>query len=228
MRIDLVRHGECLDEAFLRGQSPSELSPLGEKQMQAVFSSLACSSHQTRPELVVVSPAKRCLNPVRSFYQSKKKCTNIQICPAFQERHFGIWDGLSYEEVKSLYSNELQCYLENPFDYHIEQSESLTSFENRVLPAFEQLLIQASAESVNHILMVTHGGVMRVLLKHILGLQNEALFQLEVDFAARITLESFALNPVDCNLVNATFPKSYFIKFVELVQSSESVLKLRI
>lgn len=219
MRIDLVRHGACLDEAFLRGQSPAELSPLGERQMQAVFSSLVSSSRQTRPDLIVVSPAKRCVNPVMSFYQTKEASTNIQTYPEFQERHFGVWDGLPYEEVKSLYFNELQCYLENPFDYAIEQAESLISFESRVLRAFEKLLAQTSAESVNHVLMVTHGGVMRVLLKHILGLQNEALFQLEVGFAARITLECFALNPVDCDLVSSSFPKGYFIKLVEVAQN---------
>lgn len=219
MRIDLIRHGACLDEAFLRGQSPSELSPLGERQMQAVFSSLASPIRPTRPEWVVVSPAKRCLNPVMSFYQKKENLKNIQVCSAFQERHFGIWDGLSYEEVKSLYFNELQCYLKNPFEYNIAQSESLIAFEHRVLNGFEQLLMQTSAKAVGHVLIVTHGGVMRVLLKHILGLQNEALFQLEMGFAARMTLESFAIKPVDCDLVNTTFPKGYFIKLVELVQN---------
>jgi len=221
MRIDLIRHGACLDEAFLRGQSPAELSPLGEEQMQAVFSSLACSNHQTNPDLVVVSPANRCLKPVLSFYQTKERLTNIQICSAFQERHFGVWDGLSYKEVKSLYFNELQCYLNNPFEYDIEQAESLTSFENRVLPDFEQLLAQTSAESVNHVVIVTHGGVMRVLLKHILGLQNEALFQFEIGFATRIRLESFLLEPIKCDVVHSPcFPKGYFIKLVELAQST--------
>lgn len=219
MRIDLVRHGACQDEAFLRGQSPAELSSLGERQMQAVFASLAGLGHQTTPDLVVVSPANRCLNPVMSFYKRKEALSNVQICSAFQERHFGVWDGLSYEEVKSLYYNDLQGYLKNPFDYEIDQAESLISFENRILPAFEQLLVQSSVESVNHVLIVTHGGVMRVLLKHILGVQNEALFQFEVGFSTRITLESFALKPVDCDLVNTAFPKGYFIKLIELVQN---------
>ena len=219
MRIDLVRHGSCLDNAFLRGQSPAVLSVLGEQQMQAIFSSLSCSSNVTTPELVVVSPARRCLEPVESYYLKREEATKVQVWDDFQERHFGVWDGLSYEEVKSLDNNGLQGYLENPFEYKVEQAESLKVFENRIRVVFERLLNQAVSESVNHLLIVTHGGVMRVLLKHVLGLGNNALFQLEIGYAARMTLESFALESVDCDVVrHSTFPNGYFIKFVELVQ----------
>ncbi len=220
MRIDLVRHGSCLDGAFLRGHSPAVLSLSGQQQMQAVFSSLSCASNDTTPELVVVSPAKRCLEPVESYYLKREKTTTVQVWSDFQERDFGVWDGLSYEEVNALDFNGLQHYLENPFEYDIEQAESLQAFECRIKIAFEQLLHQATEASLNHVLVVTHGGVMRVLLKQLLGLDNRALFQLEIGFAARMTLESFALDCVECDVVNGSgFPKGYFIKLVELVQN---------
>lgn len=210
MRIDLVRHGACLDKAFLRGQSPAKLSELGKQQMQAVFSSF------DTPDRVIVSSAKRCLEPVDSFYKQQKSL-DIQIWPDFQERHFGVWDGLSYEEVEALDMKGLQAYLADPFQYCIQQSESLMAFEKRTLTAFQRLLEQGARDVINHVLVVTHGGVMRILLKHILGLSNEALFQLKIDFAARITLESFAL---ECDLVKApAFSNPYFIQLVELVQS---------
>ncbi|VAW49922.1 hypothetical protein MNBD_GAMMA04-36 [hydrothermal vent metagenome] len=210
MRIDLVRHGACLDEAFLRGQSPAELTALGKEQMKAVFASISV------PERVVVSSAKRCLEPVASFYQHHESL-DIQIWTDFQERCFGVWDGLSYEEVKHLDNIGLQGYLESPFTYNIKQSESLVAFEKRVLIAFERLLEQATSESIHHILVVTHGGVMRVLLKHILGLNNEALFKFEIGFAARMTLESFVL---ECEFIPPpSFLNSHFIKLVELIQS---------
>lgn len=218
MRIDLIRHGVCLDDAFLRGQSPAELSLHGKKQMLSIFSSLVGSD---KPDWVVVSPAKRCLKPVELFYlNDEEEGTRVIVCADLQERNFGRWDGLSYDAIKSLDNTGLQGYLSNPFDYTIDQSEPFAVFERRILVAFEKLLKEASIESVDHMLIVTHGGVMRVLLKHILGLNNKALFQLEVGFAARMTLKLFALESVECEVVNAPlFPKGYFIKLVELVQS---------
>jgi len=217
MRIDLIRHGACLDHAFLRGQSPSKLSTLGKQQMQEVFLDVESVSS---PERVITSPANRCLEAATEFYLKREKNAKIQVESGFQERHFGVWDGLSYDDVKLLDINGLQAYLENPFEYFIEQSESLKCFENRTLSAFEQCLKQATSASLNHVLIVTHGGVIRVLLKHILGLNNEAMFQLEVGFAARIRLDSFLLDPISCDVVhNPCFPKGYFIKLVELAQS---------
>ncbi|MCF6254433.1 MAG: histidine phosphatase family protein [Thiomicrorhabdus sp.] len=218
MRIDLIRHGACLDDAFLRGQSPSKLSSLGKQQMQMVFLEIESVSS---PEWVITSPANRCLEPATAFYLKREKNTKLQVRSDFQERHFGVWDGLSYEGVKALDINGLQRYLENPFEYCIEQSESLKVFEKRILSAFEQLLKQATSASINHVLIVTHGGVMRVLLKHVLGFNNDAMFQLEIGFAARIRLESFLLEPLNCDVVhNPCFPKGYFIKLVELVQNA--------
>lgn len=219
MRIDLMRHGACLDSAFLRGQSPAELSTFGKQQMLSIFASFVGADE---PDWVVVSPAKRCLEPVESFYLNHgNERPHVQICSDFQERDFGRWDGLSYEAIKSLDKTGLQDYLSNPFEYTIDQSEPFVVFEKRILLAFEEMLEQASTASIDHVLIVTHGGAIRVLLKHILGLNNKALFQLEVGFAARMTLKSFALESIECDVINAsTFPKGYFIKLVELVQST--------
>lgn len=214
IRVDFVRHGECLDNAFLRGHSPSELSALGEHQMHTVFSTLP------KPDWVISSPAQRCLKPTKNYY------SDLTVWSDFQERCFGVWDGLSYEEVKKLDQNGLKSYLEQPFTFDISKSESLSDFENRVVSVFKKTLEHAITYSLNHVCIVTHGGVMRVLLKSILGLNNQALFQFEIGFGATMTLECFTIS---CPLLSQT-PKlesgkeeknvaclsDYFIKLVAL------------
>ena len=217
IRVDFIRHGECLDNAFLRGHSPSELSALGEHQMHTVFSTLP------KPDWVISSPAQRCLKPAKNYY------SDLTVWSSFQERCFGIWDGLSYEEVKKLDSSGLKRYLEQPFTFDISKSESLSYFENRVVSAFKKALEHATIHSLNHVCIVTHGGVMRVLLKSILGLNNQALFQFEIGFGATMTLECFTIN---CPLLsqpprieqekekqNIASLSDYFIKLVALTPS---------
>jgi len=182
IRVDFIRHGECVDNAFLRGRSPSKLSALGERQMHAVFLTLP------KPDWVISSPAQRCLKPTKNYYSEPTVWND------FQERCFGVWDGLSYEAVKSLDPCGLKYYLEQPFTFDISSSESLSDFERRVVSIFKKTLEYASMHSLKHVCVVTHGGVMRVLLKSILGLSNQALFQFEIGFGAVMTLECFAIN----------------------------------
>ncbi len=183
IRVDFVRHGECLDDVFLRGHAPSELSKLGVRQMQTVFSILP------KPDWVISSPAKRCLQPTKHDYEDPTVWSD------FQERFFGIWDGLSYEAIKLLDPVGLKSYLEQPFTFNISKSEPLDKFEFRIASAFKKVLKHAATHGLNRVLIVTHGGVMRVLLKSVLGLNNSALFQFEVGFGALMTFECFVINP---------------------------------
>ncbi|GKT11295.1 MAG: alpha-ribazole phosphatase [Thiomicrorhabdus sp.] len=215
MRIDFVRHGHCQDSAFLRGRSASLLSVLGQKQMHKALDALEPA------DLIISSPAIRCLDLVEAYYADKSEALNIEAWPDFQERFFGVWDGLSYDAIQALDVEGFTHYLDNPFDYAIPEAESLAKFENRVQQVFQKLLEHAVHNQLEHIVVVTHGGVMRVLLKQVLGLSDTALFQLEMGYAARMSLECIELTEAmqsdteHCQKASDAF----FIKLLELVQS---------
>ncbi len=178
--VHLIRHGACLDHAFLRGHTDSELSVLGKAQMQAVFSCLP------EADWVISSPAKRCLIPVQQYGLS------AAIWPEFQERNFGVWDGLSYEAILNRDPEGLQSYLNHPFSFQIPGSESFDDFEKRIVYAFKALLHQAQRHDFKQVWVVTHGGVIRVLLKAILGFKASALFQLGIGLGTTVTLECWS------------------------------------
>ena len=213
MRVDFIRHGHCLGDAFLRGRSPAKLSELGQQQMSTAL------DHLGKPEWVVSSPAARCADLVNLYYESKAESPKVELWPDFQERSFGVWDGLSYEAIQALDAKGFQDYLDHPFDYEIAEAESLPSFESRVKLVFDQLLNRASTQQLNHIAVVTHGGVMRVLLQQVLGLSHESLFQFEIGFGVRMTLECFEVEAQFQQTQETTKNSNYFIKLVELVQN---------
>jgi len=198
MRIDLLRHGECSDQAWLRGRVDSDLSELGWQQM------LNQSHKPSHYDKVITSPAKRCAEFAEKTFQQD---TSVSIEPSWQERDFGVFDGLSFAEVETQFPQALAHYIDNPYEHKIPQAESFQAFKSRIEQAWSEL-IHMDYESV---LLVTHSGPMRLVLQQILGFANPQLFQFELGYAARISIEVI---PTD------TAP---FSKLVEIVQATEPV-----
>lgn len=173
MRIDIIRHGECADEAFLRGRTDSPLTELGERQMQQSIADLP------KPDLVFSSPAQRNLRFAQDNFSAVESLAGVH------ERDFGLWDGLSFQTLQNTYPEQLARYLENPFADVIPDSETLLDFQQRVAATWDQLC----ALPAKHILLFSHSGVQRILLKQILGFPNKSLFNLRIGYAARMSFE---------------------------------------
>ncbi|MEA1989457.1 MAG: histidine phosphatase family protein [Pseudomonadota bacterium] len=200
MRIELLRHGECDDQAWLRGRVDSALSVRGWQQMQAQFARLK------KTETILSSPAKRCVEFSQTeIKQAWSKQAAIQ--SQWQERDFGIFDGLSFETVKESYPKQLAHYLQEPYQHDIPEAELFSEFKQRIHQAWSEL-IQMDVDSI---LVLTHSGPMRLVLQQILGFSNQQLFQFELGYAASISIEVIA---TDANP---------FCKLVEIVQSPRSL-----
>lgn len=197
MRIDILRHGDCDDHVWLRGRTDSLLTEQGYEKMRAQLKGFDYQK-------VVTSPAKRC----RHF--SEDQFQNIEILENWQERDFGIFDGLSYQQVEATYPEKLKTYLEQPFDYALPEAESFKAFQNRIQQAW-QALIESDTESV---LLVTHGGPLRLILQSILNLPNDALYHIEAGYAAMVSIKVFQTNDYDCPLYSGPFCKLLEIKQV--------------
>ncbi|QKI89017.1 histidine phosphatase family protein [Thiomicrorhabdus xiamenensis] len=174
MRIDLIRHGACEDDVFLRGRTDSPLSLEGENQMRQALIGLP------EPCQIITSPASRC----RFFAEQHFK--HVSVRQALAERDFGSWDGLSLDEIRAHYPKQLEAYFADPFaDDIIPYGENLPLFEARVVQEWDRLC----RSECDHLLIFSHSGVQRMVLKRILKMQNEALFNLKIGYAARLTFE---------------------------------------
>ena len=87
--------------------------------------------------------------------------------------------------------NELEILLEDsealgqfwndPYRFTPPNAEPVRDFANRVLAAIERLHSELDGQRV---LLITHGGVMRLLLARARGLPENQLLQVEVGFGA--------------------------------------------
>lgn len=100
------------------------------------------------------------------------------------ERKLGIYEGKTWKEVTEKFQQMGTSF----FLSNIEGGESGKQFHNRVVKAFTGIVEKNKHETI---LIVCHGGVLRVLVRHLKSLPIE--YDLEYDFA-NTSLSIFSLD----------------------------------
>ncbi len=169
--IDLLRHGETTAGKCFLGSTDAQLSETGWRQMHAVK---LLSTY----DLVVSSPYLRC----RAFAQqiSEQKNSPLQIEDDLREIHFGEWEGQTSQQLWQSDPSSLGAYWSDPFAFTPPGAESMQVFQQRVLGRFESLSQNLSSQQV---LMVSHAGVIKLLLCHVLGVDARHLHRITIDHA---------------------------------------------
>jgi broad specificity phosphatase PhoE len=92
------------------------------------------------------------------------------VVPGLREIDFGEWEGMSWEEVESRDQNYARAWSQSYPNVTAPQGERFETFQSRVLTEVERLLAVSSHKSA---VVVTHGGVMRVVLRSLCGVDEQ-------------------------------------------------------
>ena len=171
-RLYLVRHGRVADGQAHRyhGHNDIGLSPLGEKQLEDLAAQL-----QAIPLAgVYASDLYRAFRGAEII--SRGRNLTPQAVPEFREVNFGVWEGLSFEEIAAHYPQELQGRFQDLANFRIPGGESIMDVRGRALPRLNELLEKHTSQAF---LIVAHAGVNRVILSEALGMPLEHLFRLD-------------------------------------------------
>lgn len=163
--LDLLRHGEVVGGGRFRGETDDELSTSGWEQMRSV------TDGQDRWDALFSSPARRCAEFSREL--ARNRDLPLQRWPALRERGFGSWEN---RRAANIPEEDLNRFWTDPLGFTPPGAEPFPAFRDRVLAVRDRLLDQ----SFQHPVVVTHGGVIRVLLGGILGMPAETLLLIEV------------------------------------------------
>ena len=172
-RIDLLRHGETLAGSVYLGRSDALLSEQGYRQMEKSL------LDAPRYHAVLSSPLARCAAFAQDYAQQHD--LPLQYESRFQEMDFGAWDGCSAAEIAAADAVALENFWRDPVACPPPQAEPLLSFQARVLAAWQELPARYPGQ---HVLLVTHGGVMRIILCHLQQRPITELLNLSVPHAA--------------------------------------------
>jgi alpha-ribazole phosphatase/probable phosphoglycerate mutase len=176
--IDLLRHGEPVGGRKYRGQIDDPLSERGWQQMRSAV------GDQAPWDAVVSSRLSRCADFAREL--SARHRLSLQIDARLMELGFGAWEGHSAAELTAGDPDRLQRFWIDPVAERPEGAETLVEFERRVSGAWQDHLERCRGK---HLLIVTHAGVMRMILTHVLGMPREHLFRIQVPGAGLTRIE---------------------------------------
>ncbi len=98
---------------------------------------------------------------------------------ALNERHYGIYTGLNKWEVKEKVGEEEFQKIRRSWDHPIPEGETMAAVHARVVPYFEQEILQELKDGKN-VLVSAHGNSLRALVKHLEQLTDDQLKELEV------------------------------------------------
>lgn len=178
LRLDLLRHGETELGGGLRGSLDDALTDTGWAQMRTA---VAGSGPWDR---IVSSPLQRCARFAEEL--AGQLALPLHLEADLQELHFGEWEGRSAAQLMETDGESLGLFWANPYAFTPPKGELLTAFSARVLTAVERLHQAYAGERV---LLISHGGVMRLLLAQARGLPREQLLQVEVGHGALLTIQ---------------------------------------
>ncbi|HDI3056168.1 alpha-ribazole phosphatase [Clostridium botulinum] len=166
MNIYLIRHGETEHNKRKNfyGKLDVGLNEKGEKQSYKVgellkdvkFNKIYISDRKRTRET-----AERILEK-NKFYDKRKNI--IYKDERINEIDFGLFEGKSYEEIGSLYPKEQEKWEKDWKNFSPPKGESAVVFYNRV----ENFMKHIQKEEDGNYLIVTHGGVIRMIYSYIL------------------------------------------------------------
>jgi len=167
--IDLIRHGEPVGGIRYRGTLDDELSKKGWEQM------FKAVNDYSDWDIVVTSPLRRC----HAFAKIITERNNLplKVNKRFREIGFGCWEGRTADEITRLYPDSLSRFYKNPIEFRPPGAESMLDFEQRVTSAWKQMILKYAGK---RILLVSHGGVIRVIIAHILEMSLSNLFKINI------------------------------------------------
>ena len=80
-----------------------------------------------------------------------------------QEIDFGEWEAQPTERLYQQFPNELAQFWQTPLSFTPPQAESLLAFKSRVLESVETLTQQMHKQGWQRALIISHGGVIKLL-----------------------------------------------------------------
>ncbi len=159
----IIRHGETNSNIrrTCLGHKDVELNESGKAQALDLCKRLA----NVQFDAVYSSPLSRAISTIAPYEK-----TPVIMNFALIERDFGIWDDMTFDEIKSAYPNEYEKWHADWLGYKIPEGESSAEVQSRVNDVMDKIINNHPNGTVA---VVTHLGTARHIISHLLGLTAE-------------------------------------------------------
>jgi alpha-ribazole phosphatase len=182
-KLLLLRHGDIGKQYQDRyiGSTDASMSLLGHQQVRSVRALLDTEG----PCRCISSPMARCRETAAAVMETADM--DFTVDPDLREIDFGQWEGMAFGEIQKAFPGEISKWAEFNADFAFPGGDKIGDFQERIVGVAERLV----GNPADTILVCTHGGVIRLLICHFLGLQPRHYLLFRVKHASLTTIELF-------------------------------------
>jgi len=184
-KLILVRHGETEWNKDWRYQGQADLPLNKEGRRQAL--KLAKRLKEEKISAILSSDLKRAYQTANII--AKSHHLRVKKRTALREINYGVFEGLLLEEVKKRYKTILERWWDDPLSTRIPEGETLKEFKRRVSAVYVETTRRvvstdpAGSDPQKTILIVAHGGSLRIIVACALGLKLPQIRRIRFDNA---------------------------------------------
>lgn len=160
----LMRHGhvEGIHPERFRGRAELPLSPLGERQAQALAKRVAA---RFAPVALYTSPMARCIATGAPMAQALG--LSSEVLSGLHDLDYGQWQGITHEDVSKQWPQLYNCWYNTPHLLRFPEGESLQDLVARTADGLREVLKRHPNKS-DVVLLIGHDSVNRALLLQLL------------------------------------------------------------
>ncbi|WP_047535491.1 alpha-ribazole phosphatase [Methylotenera sp. N17] len=175
MRLTLIRHTSLqIPAGVCYGQTDVDVAATFMREATHARDKL---KHLTF-DAVFSSPLQRCVKLAHALVTD-----NIAHDERLKELHFGDWEMRAWDDIpRDVFDHWAQNYAE----LAPPNGETFSQLQQRGVAFVEEILQQ---HPQGHVLVVTHGGMIRAILAHVLNMQLKGLFRFNIDYGSVTQLD---------------------------------------
>jgi len=140
---------------------------------------------QHRPQRCFSSPLRRATETAQAL--ALPLGLAVEADPDLREIDFGRWEGRTFEEIQQSDPQAVNEWAARPADFVFPGGEAVRDFVARIGRAADRM----AANPAEIVLAITHGGVVRTAICHLLGLPVHNYLLFDVRPASLATIELF-------------------------------------
>ncbi len=183
MRLTLIRHTSLqINQGVCYGQTDVDVAASFAQEAIKTKTKLNDILSNLQVDAVFTSPLQRCVKLAHALALAEIKHDD-----RLKELHFGEWEMQAWDDIPR---DIFDVWAQNYAELAPPNGETFSQLQQRGIAFLNDVLSQ---HANGHVVVVTHGGMIRALLAHVLNMQLKGLFRFNVDYGSITQLDFSAL-----------------------------------
>lgn len=196
-KLYLIRHGETEWNLYNKTQGCRDIPLNDNGRHQSMMLARRMSVYNI--DKIYSSDLRRAVETASYIAEILKK--DIIRMKEFREINFGLWEGLTFEEIKKNYPEEHKVWKETPHNAKIPGGEMLKDVYERVMIGLKKVLDESSNQDI---VIVSHGGPIKLMVLGLLGIDISKYNRFRQDNTAVNIIEIYENRNAVLTLYNDT------------------------